>query len=218
MKTELSRLLIGGGGKLGISIKEKHVLIFGKYIEELKEWGKCMNLISRIDEREIILKDFLDSLTVLKFLPQGASIIDVGSGAGFPGVPLKIIRPDLRIVLLEATRKKVYFLKNLVRSLGLERLEVHWLGELKENKNPLVGAFDFVISRALGSLQKLCTIGHPFLKPGGVLVAMKGKKGEAELKRGLPVIKEMGLELDFFDRLRLPFLGHERILIGLKRL
>jgi len=217
MKTELSRLLIEGGEKLGISIKEKHLLIFGQYIEKLREWGKFMNLTGRFDEREIILKDFLDSLTVLKHLPKGTSVIDVGSGAGFPGVPLKIIRPDLRIVLLEATRKKVYFLKNLVRHLGLERVEVHWLGELRENENPLVGAFDFVISRALGSLHKFCTIGYPFLKRGGVLLAMKGKKGEAELRKDRPAIKEMGFDLGFFDRLRLPFLGHERILIGLRK-
>jgi 16S rRNA (guanine527-N7)-methyltransferase len=217
IQTEFSRLLVEGAEEIGVLLTKEHILAFGKYIDELKSWAKRMNLIRRMSDREIVLKDFLDSLTVLNHLSQGASIIDLGSGAGFPGIPVKIVRADLRVVLLEATRKKVYFLKNLVRHLGLEKTEVLWHraeGGIGANS---LGPFDFVLSRAFGSLRKFSTAGSRFLKQGGILLAMKGKKGEIELKKDLPSLEKMGLELAFFNRLRLPFLGHERILIGLQK-
>jgi 16S rRNA (guanine527-N7)-methyltransferase len=118
---------------------------------------------------------------------------------------------------MEATQKKVFFLKNLVRNLGLEGIEIQWSEEKRKIGENFGGIFDFVISRAFGSLLKLAATGLPFLSPGGILLAMKGKKGEAELGKSLPAMEQMGLKLDFFYRLRLPFLGHERILIGLRK-
>jgi len=216
-QTELSRLLREGAAELGLFLTEKHLKDFARYLDELQVWAKRMNLIRRMDEREIILKDFLDSLTVVKYLSEGASVMDLGPGAGFPGLPAKIVRPDLKMTLLEASRKKVYFLKNLVRYLGLEGTEVHWSGEDKEAEKNFRGRFDFVLCRAFGSLQKFSTIGVLFLKQGGILLAMKGKKGKAELERALPALEKMGLDLAFLNGLRLPFLGHERILIGLRK-
>jgi 16S rRNA (guanine527-N7)-methyltransferase len=217
IQTDFSRLLIEGAAELGLRLTQEHMLAFRKYMDELKTWGKHMNLMSRSNDREIILKDFIDSLTVLKYLPHRASIIDLGSGAGFPGIPAKIVRPDLRVVLMEATRKKVFFLKNLVRNLGLEGIEIQWSEEKEKIREDLGGISDFVISRAFGSLLKLAATGLPLLRPGGILFAMKGHKGEAELEKDLPAMEQLGLKLDFFYRLRLPFLGHERILIGLRK-
>jgi 16S rRNA (guanine527-N7)-methyltransferase len=216
IQAEVSRLFIEGAAELGVLLSDEHISTFGRYLDELKAWAKHMNLISRVDDREIILKDFLDSLTVLKHLSPNACVMDLGSGAGFPGIPAKIVRPDLRLVLLEATQKKVSFLKNIVRYLGLERAEVHWSMEKEVQKN-LKGRFDFVISRAFGSLQRFSSSGAPFLKHGGILLAMKGKKGRAELERDLPAMGKIGLKLAFLNGLRLPFLGHERILIGLMK-
>jgi 16S rRNA (guanine527-N7)-methyltransferase len=217
IQTEFSRLLVEGAEEIGVLLTDEQILAFGRYIDELNLWAKRMNLIRRVSDREIVLKDFLDSLTVLNHLSQRASIIDLGSGAGFPGIPVKIVRPDLRVVLLETTRKKVYFLKNLVRYLGLERTEVLWPGAKGEIGTNSLDSFDFVLSRAFGSLHKFSTAGIRFLKKGGILLAMKGEKGETELKKDLPSLEKMGLELAFFNRLRLPFLGHERILIGLRK-
>jgi 16S rRNA (guanine527-N7)-methyltransferase len=216
-QTEFSRLLSAGAAELGVFLTDKHLSDFERYLDELKVWAKHMNLIRRVDDREIILKDFLDSLTVIKYLSESASVMDLGPGAGFPGLPARIVRPDLKMALLEASRKKVYFLKNLVRYLGLEGTEVHWSGESKEAEKNFRGRFDFVLSRAFGSLQKFSTRGVLFLKQGGILLAMKGKKGRAELERALPALEKMGLELAFLNGLRLPFLGHERILIGLRK-
>lgn len=215
IQTEISRLLIEGAGELGVFLTDEHIAAFERYIDELKVWAEHMNLIRRKDEREIVMKDFLDSLTVIGHLSESASVMDLGSGAGFPGIPVKIVRPDLKMVLLEARRKKVFFLKNLIRYLGLDRTEAHWYWEGKEMGKNLKGAFDFVISRAFGSLQEFSRTGVPFLKRGGILLAMKGKKGRVELDKDLPALEKMGLKLAFLNGLRLPFLGHERILIGL---
>jgi len=208
------RLLMQGAEEFGVSLTGEEILAFEKYLCELKDWAGRINLLSRANDRDIIIKDFLDSFTVTKHLFQGAFLLDLGPGAGFPGIPLKIIRPDLRVVLLEATRKKVYFLKNLKRVLRLEGLEIHWAGEIKEGFR---GGFDFVVSRAFGSLRKFSAEGLPFLKFGGVLLAMKGKKGEEELGESLPYLEKMGVTLAFIDRLLLPFLGHSRVIVGLRK-
>jgi 16S rRNA (guanine527-N7)-methyltransferase len=144
--------------------------------------------------------------------------MDLGSGAGFPGIPIKIVRKDLRMVLLEARRRKVFFLRNLIRHLGLDRTEAHWYEESEEMGRNFRGAFDFVISRAFGSLLEFSNTGAPFLRRDGILLAMKGKKGKAELDEDLPDLEKMGLKLAFLKGIRLPFLGHERTLIGLRKL
>ena len=215
-QSEMFKLLIKGSSRLGISLTEGHVLSFYQYLIEIRAWGRKMNLISRSADREIVIKDFLDSLTAQEQLFKGASLLDLGSGAGFPGVPLKIVRPDLKVVLLELMQKKVYFLKNLVRVLDLGGIEIHCAGQKEDEKN-LWGKFDFVISRAFGSLDKFAVVALPFLKQGGILLAMKGKKGEDELEKTLPAFLRMGLKVIFLHRFRLPLLGHQRILIGLQR-
>jgi 16S rRNA (guanine527-N7)-methyltransferase len=213
----LFKLLNEGAAELGLSLTPDHTHSFYQYLNELKAWGKKMNLTSRSDDREIVIKDFLDSLTVQKQLFPGASLLDLGSGAGFPGIPLKIVRPDLEVVLLEIILKKVHFLKNLVRVLGLEKVEVHRAGQEKGIEENLRGEFDFVISRAFGPLYKYAVAGLPFLKQRGVLLAMKGRKGEDELEKNLPALVKIGLKFNLLYRFRLPLLGHERILIGVQR-
>ncbi len=209
-------LLLGGSSRLGIYLKEDQAFSFYKYLIELRVWRRRMNLISRSDDREIVIKDFLDSLPGQEYFFQGAYLLDLGSGAGFPGVPLKIVRTDLKVVLLELIQKKVYFLKNLARVLDLKGIEIYRAGEKEIEKN-LWRKFDFVISRAFGSLDKFAAAGLPFLKPGGILMAMKGKKGEDELERHRPALLEMGLTFAFIHRFRLPFLGHQRILLGFRQ-
>lgn len=215
-QSEMFKLLIKGSSQLGMSLTEDHARSFYQYLIELRAWGRKMNLISRSADREIVIKDFLDSLTAQEQLFQGASLLDLGSGAGFPGVPLKIVRADLKVVLLELIQKKVYFLKNLVRALDLEGIEIYRAGQKEVEKN-LWGKFDFVISRAFGSLDKFAVAGLPFLKQGGILLAMKGKKGEDELEKNLPALVNMGLTVTVLHRFRLPLLGHQRILFGFQQ-
>lgn len=209
-------LLQEGAAQVGVPLRDEQVKCFTAYLKELNQWRRRINLNSRKDDQEIIVKDFLDSLTVVKYLPLNSSIMDLGSGAGFPGIPVKIVRPDLKLLLLEATRKKVFFLKDVQRVLGLSGIEIRWSGEGRGVED-LSGVFDFVASRAFGFLLKFAAEGIVFLKRGGILLAMKGKKGREELEENLSSLEEMGLKLFFREEIRLPYLHHERILIGLKK-
>jgi 16S rRNA (guanine527-N7)-methyltransferase len=217
IQRDFFELLKEGAAQRDLYLTEDQCQSFYQYLHELKTWGKKMNLTKRSDDREIAIKDFIDSLCVQNQLFQGASLLDLGSGAGFPGIPLKIVRPDLKVTLVEIILKRVHFLRNAVRVLGLEGVEVHRAGQKGEfEKNP-DGQFDFVISRAFGSLYKFAVAGMPFLKNRGLLLAMKGRKGENELEKELHTLMEMGLKLTIMHRFRLPLLGHERTLIGFQR-
>jgi 16S rRNA (guanine527-N7)-methyltransferase len=213
---EISLLLQEGAAQLGVSFSANHLECFSIYLQELNQWRKRINLSSRKDDREIIIKDFLDSLTIVKYLPLNTSFMDLGSGAGFPGIPLKIVRPDLKLLLLEATRKKVFFLKDVQRVLELGGIEIRWTGE-DRGVEDLSGIFDFVASRAFGFLLKFAGEGIPYLKKGGILLAMKGKRGREELEECLSSLEKMGLKLFFQEEIQLPYLNHKRFLIGLKR-
>jgi 16S rRNA (guanine527-N7)-methyltransferase len=212
---QISLLLQEGAAQLGVSLSTEQVRCFVDYLRELNQWRKRINLSSRKDDREIIIKDFLDSLTIVKYLPLNTSFMDLGSGAGFPGIPLKIVRPDLKLLLLEATRKKVFFLKDVQRGLGLGGIEIRWTGE-DRGVEDLSGIFDFVASRAFGFLLKFAEEGIPYLKKGGVLLAMKGKRGREELEESRSSLEKMGLKLFFQEEIQLPYLNHKRFIIGLK--
>jgi 16S rRNA (guanine527-N7)-methyltransferase len=209
-----SQLLREGAAELGISLTTKHLKDFELYLKELNQWRKKINLVSRKDDREIVLKDFLDSLTLVKYISGMAFLLDLGSGAGFPGFPLKIVLPDLKVFFLEATRKKVFFLRDVQRLLSADGVEIRWTAG-NQGVEDLFCRFDFVVSRAFGSIQELAFAGSRFLRKGGMLVAMKGKKGREDLKDDLSSLGEMKLKLGFMESFRLPFLNHERTLIGL---
>ena len=209
-------ILLEGAKEIGRPLTEVQAKAFLVYLRELKIWGKKINLSRRTSEEEIILKDFLDSMTVAKYPGPSASLLDLGSGAGFPGIPLKIVREDLRVILLEATGKKVFFLKNLLRALGLKQIAAYWTGQKTDKPGGFDRSFDWVVSRAFGPIIRLVEAGMPYLNDGGVLLAMKGRKGEDELQENRQKLTRMGIEVAFIDRIRLPFLGHERLLIGLK--
>jgi len=209
---EFCIILNTGVSRLGISLTPQQVLSFHLYLNELILWNKRINLISRTSTQDIIFKDFLDSLTIGKYLNIGVSMADLGSGAGFPGIPIKIIRPDISVSLFEMKRKKGYFLKHIIRCLNLKRIDVHWdQGKMSEQ------SFDVVVSRAFGSLARFLLEGIPMIKPSGLLLAMKGRRGKEELKRNFSLLQEMGLGLVFCDHFKLPILEHERVIIGLRK-
>jgi 16S rRNA (guanine527-N7)-methyltransferase len=196
---------------IGINLTGENIGQFSLYLEELKKWNEKINLFSRKDDLEIMVKDFLDSLTVSRHLPPNASLIDIGSGGGFPGIPIKIYCPDMRVVLLEIRSKRLFFLRNMVRLLGFENIEVWDFGNGKTEK------FGFAVSRAFGSISKLVETGAPHLSKDGIVIAMKGKKGKEELRDEYSNLKKSGWGPCFIDRFKLPVVGHERVLIGLKR-
>jgi 16S rRNA (guanine527-N7)-methyltransferase len=185
------KLLASGARRLGVSLDRLMVDAFVSFLDELIRWNQRMNLTSVRDERAIIVRHFLDSLSLVRYLPKTASLVDIGSGAGFPGIPLKIAIPDLRVVLLEAARKKTYFHRRVIRSLGLLGIESVWgRSDRPEIREVLGGRFDLVVSRAVSSLDVFLQEGIHFVRPGGTIIAMGGSDVD---KRNLPVPPDVTL-------------------------
>lgn len=173
-----------------IDIEEKEQKLFGIYIRELKEWNKKTNITSINKMEDIVIKHFLDSLMVLKYVELFGRVVDIGSGGGFPGIPIKIMKPSLQVMLIESNRRKANFLRHIIRILNLKEIEV-FNGRVEEYK-PLI-LFDFAISRAFASLKSFCIISIPLLKTGGYIISMKGKKEETLLKN--QEIRKLGLKI-----------------------
>ena len=155
---------------------------FDTYQQELLQWNAKTNLISEKSAQEIASRHFLDSLTALQFIDnQRARIIDIGSGAGFPGIPLKIACPNLQLYLMESNRKKVSFLKHIIRLLNLtETFVLHERAENLIKNNKWKDFFDVVISRAAFKLPEFLSLGAFFLAPQGTLIALKGRDIDSE--------------------------------------
>ena len=182
MELENRHLLVEGAEAFGIRLNEKQVGAFDLYIRELLKWNQKINLTAIRSEKGIILKHFLDSLSVYPYLSKTASLLDIGSGPGFPGIPLKIVHPSLEITLIDSVRKKIDFQKHIIWTLGLKGMEaIHGRIQDKEILQSMAGRFDAVISRAFSDLQTLLVLAFPFLKKGGVLLAMKGELDEQEI-------------------------------------
>ncbi len=176
--------LLQNAQQLGIKLNDQQLAQFDVYKNELLQWNAKTNLISENSAQEIITRHFLDSLTALQFIHKPAArILDVGCGAGFPGLPLKIALPTLELYLLETNRKKVSFLKHLIRLLNLSNVVV--LHDRTENiiKTDIwKEKFDVLISRAAFKLSELLPQGEYFLKSGGRLIALKGPNVHVELR------------------------------------
>ncbi|HRS96766.1 MAG TPA: 16S rRNA (guanine(527)-N(7))-methyltransferase RsmG [Smithella sp.] len=172
---------------MNIRLDAKQLNQFDQYKQELLAWNQEINLISENSAREIVARHFLDSLTPLPFIEKSnAKLLDVGSGAGFPGLPLKIANPRLELCLLEANRKKASFLKHMVRLLELDHvLVVHDRIDNLIRTNSFAEGFDILISRAafgLSELQRFCDF---FLDSNGLLIALKGVRVEEEIQQCL---------------------------------
>ena len=181
MELENRHLLVEGAQTFGIRLNEKQVAAFDLYLRELLKWNQKINLTAIRSEKGTVLKHFLDSLSVCPYLSKTASLLDIGSGAGFPGIPLKIVYSSLEITLIDSVRKKIDFQRHVIRMLGLKGMEaIHGRIQDKEILQRMAGRFDAVISRAFSDLQTLLVLAFPFLKKGGVLLAMKGELDEEE--------------------------------------
>ena len=182
MEAENKDLLIEGARAFGIDVGEKTMEAFELYLAELLQWNRKINLTAIRSEKGIVLKHFLDSLSVYPHLPERSFVLDIGSGAGFPGIPLKIVHPAFEVTLIDSARKKVDFQRHVIRSLGLKRTEaIH--GRVQDNGilRDLGGRFDIILSRAFSDLQTFLALGFPFLKAGGTVLAMKGKMDNNEI-------------------------------------
>ena len=204
-----------GAAQLGVSLTDEQRQRFLRYAEELLFWNAKMNLISLKHDLDIPIRHFLDSLTPLPYLgAQTASVLDIGAGAGFPGLPLKISCPTLAVYLLEASRKKTSFLRQVIRTLGLAEVHVvHGRAEVLRTDDAMSGRYDCVISRATWKLPDFVAMGSAFLRRGGCLVSMKGVEFREELDAAAPVATRIGLDPPEVREFCLPITGEGRTLI-----
>jgi 16S rRNA (guanine527-N7)-methyltransferase len=204
--------------EVGIFLDQKQIQLFLIYLRELKEWNQKVNLTSLKDDTAIIKNHFIDSLSIIPHLPPAISLLDMGSGGGFPGVPVKIARPSLQVTLLEATRKKANFLRHLIRALELSHITtLEGRAEAVTAHDQPHPLFDIVISRAVTRLKPFLLLGEPFVKKGGYLLAMKGAKAEEELRESQKTIRDLSFTVSWKKEAQLPGTNKKRCLILLKK-
>ncbi len=213
MEIENKDLLIEGAKAFGIHLGGKAIEAFEVYLKELLKWNRKINLTAIQTEKGIVLKHFLDSLSVFPYLPKPSSILDIGSGAGFPGIPLKIIQPTLGVTLIDSVRKKVDFQRHIIRTLGLKGIEaIHGRVQDKGILQSLGGRFDIIVSRAFSDLRTFLILSFPFLKGGGWVIAMKGDV-ESDKLRFLTEAEGTAYRLQKTVPLTLPFSSFKRAIL-----
>jgi len=218
-------LVIDGAREMGIEIDTKQMDQLTVHAAELIKWNKKINLTAITDPLEVAVKHFLDSMAPSKIIrpkvsEKQVSILDIGSGGGFPGIVLKILIPSLSLTLIDASRKKVSFLKHIIRTLKLDNAQAFHVRVEDLAKDPdFQNAFDFVVCRAFTSLDAFVLAAIPFLAKDGVIIAMKGKAAEKEMN-ALRALKNREISMEQLDmdckKYRLPYLGAERAIFTLK--
>ena len=177
--------------KYNFKLNDEQVFQFEKYFDFLIEENKKFNLTAITEPKDVVIKHFIDSVFPANKIKENAKVIDVGSGAGFPGIPLKILRPDLKITLIDSLQKRVKFLNELIEKLSLENIEaLHYRAEdYAQTKRE---SFDVAISRAVASIPTLAEYLIPFVKKGGFIFMYKGTKINEELSIGKKAIEVLG--------------------------
>ena len=214
----LKDIISTASGDIGITLTSRETDLLVEYYKELLLWNEKMSLVS-VKSPLDIPKHFIDSLTVTKFIKDGdLKLLDIGTGAGLPGIPLKIKMESLRVTLLDSSRKKISFLKSVIRKLGLRDISVvNDRAESLIHEKGYKGFFDIVISRAAFKIPHFLILGEPFLSDGGILIAMKGKNADDELERAADTIRRTGLELTCSHEIKLPVTGESRKILCFHR-
>ena len=203
---------------LGLELSEQKIESFFKYKELVLEWNKRLNLTAICDDKEFVIKHFLDSLTVLKYLGKiKGRLIDVGTGAGFPGIPLKIAVDNLDVSLLDSLEKRVKFLDNVINDLDLKNIHaMHSRAEDAGNDGNYRENYDFCVSRAVASLPVLCEYCLPFVKVNGLFLAMKALKS-SEIDDSKRALEILGGKVEDVIDFTLPLTDNNRKIIMIRK-
>lgn len=214
MTQDIKHMLIDGAGMLGVRLTDGQAESFLLYLSELKKWNRRINLTAINNDRDIIIKHFLDSLAFLKgFRPSPKmKLIDLGSGAGFPALPVKIACPEISVYMVESVNKKAAFLRHIVRRLELEGVEVlnQRIDSLGESFN---SAFDVVTARAFGSFGAAISSGAGLLRKGGLIVLSRGPEETVDRYD----MDAAGLTIERTERLTLPWSDYQRVIWVLRK-
>ena len=191
--------------KLNLTLTEEQIEKFYNYMNLLIEWNKKINLTAIVEPKDIILKHFIDSLTIVKYIKEGETIIDVGTGAGFPGISLKIAREDLKITLADSLNKRINFLNEVINKLDLKNIEtIHIRAEELGKNKKYREKFDIATSRAVANMPTLSEYLIPFIKVKGRCICMKSSDIDTELENAKKAINILGCEIESKDKFNLP--------------
>jgi 16S rRNA (guanine527-N7)-methyltransferase len=211
------QLLKEGAREFGVELSQRQVSLFDLFLEGLRSWNRRMNLTGISEVREMVIKLLLDPLAAVPYLPSQGTVLDVGSGAGIPGLPLKIAAQELEVHLVESKAKKVSFLRTMIRNLGLTGIAA-FEGRAEDGfaASGLLTSYDIVTARALAPLAKTIHICFPYLGQDSMLVTFKGAKVQKEIEESEKLLAALHLEISKNVSYRLPETKGVRYLVILK--
>lgn len=205
--------------KIGIELNEYQFSQFENYEKELLEWNKNINLTAITEDKDIFIKHFVDSCTILKYINDNAKVIDVGTGAGFPGIPIKIINPTISLTLLDSLNKRINFLNAVCEKLDLENVNlIHSRAEDGAHDNSLREQFDIVTARAVANLSTLSEYCLPFVNIGGKFICMKAGNASDEIENAKYAINKLGGRIEIIDEFELPVINDKRTIIVISKI
>ncbi|MGI9533577.1 MAG: 16S rRNA (guanine(527)-N(7))-methyltransferase RsmG [Thermodesulfobacteriota bacterium] len=215
---KLESLIDKGTRELGVHLDNIQIQKFINYLMLLKQWNNKVNITSITDDKDIVIKHFLDSLSVSNLLNNDTNLLDIGSGGGFPGLPLAIVQPELNVTLLDSVQKKAVFMKEVVRNLGLNNVEVVQ-GRAEDKKNKIKrNSFGSVITRAVSGIKEVLDLSLPYIKNDGKVLLMRGKEEEDSNSFISCMEKNGKYSLNFEKfKLRLPFSNYKRVVLIFKK-
>ncbi|HHW31328.1 MAG TPA: 16S rRNA (guanine(527)-N(7))-methyltransferase RsmG [Clostridiaceae bacterium] len=215
----LKNILAEGAKTFNLQLDEVQLIQFLEYKNLLQSWNKKINLTAIEDDKEIIIKHFIDSLSIYPFIKgKGSNLIDIGTGAGFPGIPVKLVCPEINVFLLDSLEKRIRFLDEVIKSLNLVGISTaHGRAEDYGNNPDFREKFDIAVARAVASLPVLLEYSIPFVRPGGIFIAMKGSNLE-ELSDSRKALELLGAEVEEVNELFLPFNDSKRSIIIIRKL
>ncbi len=218
MSSATEKVLVKGAASLGLTLSATAQQAFEIYTCELMEWSARLNLTGHRGRREIEIFHYLDSLSLFQtgHLTPGRKVLDVGTGAGFPGLPLRIAQPLLRVTLIEASRKKAVFLRHLLRSLGIEDVAVV-TGRAEDHAREPSAAYDIVLSRAVAGMEKVCAWSAPLLREGGLFLFQKSRGVAEELRSIRAALAADGLSVREVLSLEVPYLARPRSVVIIEK-
>ena len=204
--------------EFNIKINDEQIKKFMNYMNLLLEWNEKINLTAITQPEEVKLKHFVDSLTVLKYINDDDKVIDIGTGAGFPGIPLKIMKENTKITLLDSLNKRINFLNIVIETLNLRNIQaIHGRAEEIARNKLYREKYDVAVSRAVANLSTLSEYILPLVKVGGKCICMKGANVNEEIEKAKNAIKELGGEIERVDNFYLSDNDNERNIIIIRK-
>lgn len=216
---EFQKNIIKEAKKLNIELTKQQSEQFYKYTTMLLDWNTRINLTSITEIQDVITKHFIDSLTILKYIKEEDKVIDVGTGAGFPGLPIKIVKPKIEVTLLDSLNKRVKFLNETIKEIETKNITTIHLraedaGRLQEHREQ----YNVVVSRAVAPMNTLLEYMMPFAKVNGICICMKGSKADEEINKSNKAISKLGGKIEKIETFQLPETDINRTIIIVKKI